>query len=219
MKMNKIAMAVGAAVMGLSAAAQAELSANIGVTSNYIWRGVTQTNDGAAVSGGIDYANDSGFYAGTWASNVSWVNGEELDLYAGFGGESGSLGYDLGVIYYMYPSDTTDSDFMEIYGSLTFSAFTAGLAYTIDKETSAGSDNDLYYYLSAGTELSDGWGVGATIGHYNFDGGSTSDYTHVQLDVTKSAGDFGDFTFSLSKAGKKSGDDTVIPFVSWAKSF
>lgn len=48
------------------------VSANIGVVSNYIWRGVTQTQDGAAVQGGLDYGHASGFYAGVWASNVDW---------------------------------------------------------------------------------------------------------------------------------------------------
>jgi len=218
MKFNKLAIAVGAAVLGLSSVAQAEISANIGVTSNYIWRGVTQTNDGAAIQGGIDYAHESGFYAGTWASNVEWVNGEELDLYAGFAGEVEGFGYDVGAIYYMYPSDGTDSDFTEIYGSVSFGPATAGLAYTIDKEATSTDVNDLYYYLSAGTDIADGWSVSGTVGHYDFEAAG-GDYSHAQLDVTKSAGDFGDFTFSLSKAGDNSGDDGINPFVSWSKSF
>jgi uncharacterized protein (TIGR02001 family) len=48
------------------------ISANIGVVSNYMWRGVTQTLDGAAVQGGLDFTHESGFYAGTWASNIDW---------------------------------------------------------------------------------------------------------------------------------------------------
>ena len=51
------------------------ISANIGVVSNYIWRGVTQTGDQAAVQGGLDYSHESGFYAGTWASNVDFDEG------------------------------------------------------------------------------------------------------------------------------------------------
>jgi uncharacterized protein (TIGR02001 family) len=62
--------------MGSMNAALAEsphsVSANIGVVSNYIWRGVTQTQDGAAVQGGLDYSNANGFYLGTWASNIDW---------------------------------------------------------------------------------------------------------------------------------------------------
>jgi len=218
MKLNKLAIAVGAAVMGLASVAQAELSANIGATSNYLWRGVTQTGDEAAVQGGIDFAHDSGFYAGTWASNVS--GGEELDLYAGFGGEAGSVGYDVGVIYYAYPS-FTDSDFTEVYGSVSFGPASVGVAYTISGENDGGAfdDGDLYYYVSASTDLGDGWSLGGTIGHYNFEESTVDDYTHGQIDVTKSAGDFGDFTFTVSKATEDSGDDDIIPVVSWSKSF
>ncbi len=50
-------------------------SANIGAVSNYIWRGASQTSDGPAVQGGIDVEHESGFYAGTWASNIDWDNG------------------------------------------------------------------------------------------------------------------------------------------------
>ncbi len=74
------ALAVGAFTLSAGAvqAAMAEgphsISANIGAVSNYIWRGVSQTQDGPAVQGGLDYAHSSGFYLGTWASNVDWNN-------------------------------------------------------------------------------------------------------------------------------------------------
>jgi hypothetical protein len=54
-----------------------DFSANIGAVSNYMWRGVTQTGDGAAVQGGLDVAHESGFYIGTWASNIDWDNGSQ----------------------------------------------------------------------------------------------------------------------------------------------
>ena len=221
MKMNKIAIAVGAAVMGLSSLAQAEVSANIGATSNYIWRGVSQTNDGAAISGGIDYAHESGLYAGTWVSTLGNGNGQELDLYGGFSGEASSIGYDVGVIYYAYPSQN-DVNFTEVYGSLSFGPVTGGLNYTVDKEGTS-KDNDLYYYLSASFDLTDGWSIGGTAGHYDFDDPTSTDYSHAQLDVTKSAGDFGDFTLTLSNVfdQDKGGmlDTSLVPFVSWAKTF
>jgi hypothetical protein len=55
-------------------------SANIGAVSNYIWRGVTQTGDQAAIQGGLDVAHESGFYAGTWASNIDWDEGASEDV-------------------------------------------------------------------------------------------------------------------------------------------
>lgn len=212
MKMNKIALACGAALMGISAVAQAEFSANIGATSHYVWRGMDQTDGGAAVSGGIDYAHESGFYAGTWASNTKF-DSPEVDLYGGFGGEMSGIGYDLGLIYVAYP-ETTGADWTDLYGSLSYGMFTVGLAYTVSSDF--GSDDDLYYYASAGTDIADGWSAAVTIGAYASDS-SYGDYTHYQLDVTKSAGDFGDFTMSVSD-NNDSGSDPLV-FVSWGKTF
>ena len=237
MKLNKLALAVGALVFAGSAAA--ELSANIGATSNYVWRGATQTDDGAAISGGIDYAHDSGFYVGTWASNVDFGPGDgevEWDIYGGYAGEVGDLGYDIGVIHYAYP-DTDDADFTEVGLGISFLMFNAGVNYTfasdvdeVNGSAEAFVEGDIYYYGGVGFDLPvEGWSAGVTIGHYAFDddgdGGEDLDYTHYQLDITKSAGDFGDFTFSLSKADEEantddgSPDDDLKVFVSWGKTF
>ena len=87
MKMKKslyqaIALSTG---LLLSGSALAEVTGNIGATSNYLWRGTTQTSNEAAIQGGLDYAHDSGFYAGTWASNVDFGDetSYELDFYGG----------------------------------------------------------------------------------------------------------------------------------------
>jgi hypothetical protein len=55
-------------------------SANIGAVSNYMWRGVTQTGDQAAIQGGLDVSHESGFYAGTWASNIDWDEGSSEEV-------------------------------------------------------------------------------------------------------------------------------------------
>ena len=70
----------------LSSSIQAGVSANVSFTSDYIWRGMTQT-DGPALQGGFDFESESGFYAGIWGSNVNFNNGngQELDYYAGYG--------------------------------------------------------------------------------------------------------------------------------------
>ena len=231
MNYTKIAVAVGAVFLAGSAAA--ELSANIGASSNYVWRGATQTDDGAAISGGIDYAHDSGFYAGTWASNVDFGAGGEVewDLYAGYANEIGDFGYDVGVIYYAYP-DSDDADFVELAFGVSWRFLSAGINYTVDSEVDdepgsaeAFIDDDIYYYASASFEVAPTWSVGATIGYYDFedDGVANTDlsYNHYQLDIGKSAGDFGDFTFSISKADEEAngGDDDYKVFVSWAKTF
>lgn len=99
---------------------------NVGLFSQYIFRGLTQTNRDPAVQGGFDYAHSSGFYAGTWASNVSFLKENastpftgaagtgimgtyseggslEWDFYGGYKGTAGDFGYDLGTLYYWYP--------------------------------------------------------------------------------------------------------------------
>jgi hypothetical protein len=101
---------LAAALLAGAGVAQAELSANLGVASNYYFRGITQTDDKAAVSGGIDYTHDSGLYLGTWMSNVDFGGKEdvEVDGYAGFGGDIGDtgLGYDLSAWTVPVPSRT-----------------------------------------------------------------------------------------------------------------
>ena len=80
MKKTTLVLAMGLMISG---AANAAVEANIGATSNYVWRGVTQTNDDAAISGGVDYSDESGVYVGAWASDVKWVDGYEFDVYFG----------------------------------------------------------------------------------------------------------------------------------------
>ena len=88
MKVTKIALAAAAATVALSGAAMAEelkLSYNLGATSDYVFRGVSQTQEDPAIQGGIDATYGIG-YAGVWASNVDFGADDptaEIDLYAG----------------------------------------------------------------------------------------------------------------------------------------
>ena len=111
-----------------SESSYAGVSANVSFTTDYIWRGMTQS-DGPAVQGGFDYEADSGFYAGFWGSNVNFNNGngQELDYYAGYGFSLGDVGVDVGYITYDYPDSDPDLKFEEIY--LGFSIGDLGLTY------------------------------------------------------------------------------------------
>jgi uncharacterized protein (TIGR02001 family) len=236
MQSHKLTL-LSVALLGLSGAHQAvaedsphSLSANIGAVSNYMWRGISQTGNGAAVQGGVDYGHSSGFYAGTWISNVDWGSSDpsyELDLYGGFGGDVGEFSWDLNTIYYAYP-DTDDANFWEIGASGTFKMFTVGLAYTIDgqaDEPAPYRDGDIYYYGSVSFDLPQGFGIGATLGYTDFDDfGSEADYTHWQVSVSKDAGDFGEF--SLNYDQNDGGDDKLVAtdkdpkfWVGWTKEF
>lgn len=204
----------------------AELTANVGATSNYIWRGVTQTADDAAVSGGIDYSNESGLYAGTWTSNVS--GGHEVDLYFGYAGQAGDVEYDAGYIYYAYnKSGNADGDFGEINANASIGMISGGFAYTVnsgDANKDAVLDTgDLYLHATVAGDLEQDWSWAATVGYYDFDadGDKAGDisYAHLQADLSKSMGDLGDFTFGISSAEQESGSNDPKVVVSWAKSF
>lgn len=229
---TSLASAVSLSALPLSSVAAAEVSANVGVVSNYFFRGVTQTDDSAAVQGGLDYAHESGFYAGTWGSTVDFNDGTsyELDLYAGYGGSIGNLGYDVGYVYYAYP-DADDADFGELYGSLTYSYLTAGLAYTVNSQVSDGSPfdvGDLYYYAGVDVPFGDsGYSGSLYYGFYTFDADSSTndlDYGHWSAGLSKDAGEFGSVGFNLEmadidpSAGDPNSDDLKF-WISWSKSF
>lgn len=231
-----VAASVLAATALASGAAMAEVSMNIGATSNYIWRGVTQTADEAAVSGGLDYSHESGLYAGTWTSSLGNNGaGAEVDFYAGFGGAVSDFSYDINVTAYTYPQ-LENADFTEVGLSGSYSFLTVGLSSTVssdvedvDGQADAFIEGDMYYYVSIDYPLANDYSFGATYGSYNFDddgdGGEEIDYTHYQLSVTKSAGDFGDVTLAYDQNDMD--DDETTSYkedsgrisVSWTKSF
>ncbi|MBC2600218.1 TorF family putative porin [Puniceicoccus vermicola] len=230
--MNKLSKILPAAVVFATASfstaiAQEEeesfpIEGNIGVTSNYLFRGVTQTGDGAAVQGGLDYAHESGVYVGTWTSNVNFAGGTELDVYGGYAGEYEEVGYDVGVVGYLYPEkDGEDANFAELYLGLSYDMFGAGVAYTFYSEIDDGAfaENDLYFYVSGGYDITETVSVSLTLGYYFFDAASDSDYFHGQIDLTKST-DLGDFTFSYSQADESDlATDDPLFFVSWGLGF
>ena len=112
----------------------ASVSANVSFASDYIWRGMTQT-DGPAMSGGFDYAAENGFYAGIWGSNVNFNDGagSELDYYFGYGFEVGGVGVDLGYVAFDYPENNTGLDFEEVVIGLSMGDF--GLTFALGQDS------------------------------------------------------------------------------------
>jgi uncharacterized protein (TIGR02001 family) len=232
MKLTKMALA-SALALGATVA-QADIEGNIAATSDYMWRGLTQTTHGAAVSGGLDWSNDGGMYAGIWTSNIT--DGHETDLYGGYAGEANGIGYDVGLIYYTYLSGD-EGNFIELAVSADLGMATVGLAYTIEGEGGGGPnadataqyvEGDLYIYISGGADIGQGLTLDATVGSYMFendgkiDAVEVTDYKHMRLDLGKSAGDLGDFTISLDLISEDlNSDDTddVSGSVSWSKGF
>lgn len=194
--------------------AVAELSGNIGFTSNYIWRGVTQGSDESAISGGIDYAHESGLYIGTWVSSLGGGSQYEQDLYAGYGFEAGPVGLDVGYISYMYPIGNATLDFDELYVSGSYEMVTVGAALTMDKEATTNYEDDLYMYASAEFEVKDGLTLGLLYGDYDFDDPSSTDYSHYQVSLSKD-----DFVFAYDKNDQSGSAGDARFTVSYSKSF
>lgn len=207
-----------------TAYAESPLTANIGVSSNYIWRGATQTNDASAVSGGVDYAHGSGFYAGVWVSNETWTasvpgssTGYEEDLYLGYGGNAGSIRYDVSYMNYTYPVGDGEDDFSEIILNFGYGPVTLTYAPTVGKEASGSNQDDVYMSLAAEFEVKKDVMLTVLYGTYDFDGGDTNDYSYMHLSISKD-----DFTIAYDvidpeTAGAWSDDPRLT--VSWSKSF
>lgn len=175
-------LAIALASAAGAASAQGDLSANIAATNDYVWRGISQTDNDFAIQGGLDYTN-GGFYVGTWASNVDFGSDAdvEVDLYGGFRGNfTESLTWDLGAIYYAYPGEG-DLDFYEVKAALGYSVDALGLGASVSYDP----DNENTYVEGTGSyAFTDKFKGLASVGNYSFDGGG--DYTNWSLGATYS---------------------------------
>ena len=158
------ALGTGAAQAQQPAAPEPDytLTGNVGIFSQYIFRGLTQTNGEPALQGGFDFTHKSGFYVGTWGSNISWLRDGssysgggslELDIYGGYKGTIGNsdFGYDVGLLYYWYPGDVASgfnkADTTELYGALSWKWLSGKLSYSFDNKTFGVPDSRGTYYL------------------------------------------------------------------------
>lgn len=187
-----LSVAAALSVPALALAQQAPagphtLTGNFGFFSQYIFRGLTQTDHKPALQGGFDYAHSSGFYLGTWASNISWLSdygaytgsSMEWDFYGGYKGSlGGDLGYDVGLLQYWYPgkvaAGATKADTLEGYGALSWKWLSAKLSYSLGNKTFGVPDSRGTYYLdfTATYPMSDKVNVIAHYGIQKFKGNS-----------------------------------------------
>lgn len=192
--------AIGTMLISTSGPALAELTANAAASNNYIWRGLTQSMNDPAVSGGIDYAGDSGFYIGTWASNVSYAPGDafsyEHDIYFGFSGGD-KFTYDVGYLYYNYDA-LAEFDFGEIYGTFGVGNFSVSAYILANTEATEGPGQDFgfgkahYLSLNYAVPLRNDLELGLHVGRHS------GDFNEAFNGVP---GDYTDYSISLSKGG------------------
>jgi len=211
-------LALGA---GPAGGATIEATANVGMGSNYLWRGVTQSDDQAALSGGLDLSHASGLYAGAWSSSLD--GGQyELDLYAGYAAAANGLAYDLGVIHYRYPVGDAALDFEELYLEVGMGPFTAGLAWTFHLEDEARDEGDLYTHIGGELPLRAGLAAGLVAGRYDFEDAAAEDYSHLQLYLSKEHSLLGRFTFAVDRNtldDSGAGEDDPRVSISWGTEF
>jgi uncharacterized protein (TIGR02001 family) len=166
------------------------LTANVGLFSQYIFRGLTQTNRKPALQGGFDYSHASGFYAGVWGSNVSWVadtaetvgvpglsSSLELDFYGGFKNTIGDsdFGYDVGILQYWYPgsypSGWVKPNTTELYGALSWKWLTFKASYSLgDTFGVDDAQGTMYYDLTAAFPVTDKFTLIGHVGYQDYRG-------------------------------------------------
>ena len=181
--LSAIALAVAATLSSGTALAQTPAPApapdftvtgSFGITSDYRFRGLQQTDGDPAFFGGFDLAHSSGLYIGTWGSNVSsWAAGPqtstklEIDLYGGYKTSVADIGVDVGVISYMYPGSssggTSGADYnantQEAYIGLSYGPVAFKTSYVLSKNyfastgTNADASGTMYYDLTLSQEI------------------------------------------------------------------
>lgn len=205
--LRSAALAAGLLACAGTAMAEAELTSTITLTSDYDFRGITQTAQDPALQGSLDLALESGAYLGIWASNVDFGDDTdsdvEIDLLGGYAGSiNDDLGYDVGAVLYVYQGDDDDIDYMEVYGGLNYKILSTMLWISPDYLNS----DDSAFYLEANLEGGSlpfelGWLV-----HLGYSGGEffsdaedngLDEYYDWAVGLTRS---FGAFDFELKWA-------------------
>lgn len=209
-----ILAALTAPCMAMAADAPASphsFTANLGITTDYIFRGISQTSGNAALQGGADYAHAGGLYAGLWASNVNWITAFgaagtaniELDTYFGFRNTlANEFSYDVGFIRYNYlgsytpAAGTAKADTDEVYMAVGYKWVSAKYSYGLGKFlTVPGARGTDYLEVNASVPLGDsGFTFGAHAGRQTYKGttadalalaGNSATYSDYKLSVSK----------------------------------
>jgi uncharacterized protein (TIGR02001 family) len=206
-------LATTSAAFAQTAPAAPEVTYNVGVVSQYRYRGIAQSKGQPALQGGVDYANANGAYLGAWASTIKWIKdtsvagtssysgNTELDLYGGYKFEAAGLGLDVGALRYQYLGNTLGNDGSwknantnEVYAAATAGVYTFKWSYALSPlfgtPNTKGSD---YFDLTANYDMGNGITLSPHIGRAKIQGyvvGTTAtSYNDLSLTVAKDLGD------------------------------
>jgi len=195
MQSYKIAMFAAVATVAMSGAALAQddakpvaLSFNVGAASDYVFRGVSQTDENPQIFGGVDATLYGIGYAGAWVSNVDFNNGTDLeyDLYAGIKPTLGPVAFDFGVIYYGYTDQPSgpDEQYVEwkAAGSIPVGPGTIGAAVYYSDDFFGETGKATYYEVNGSVAIPETkFSVSGALGHQEIVG--PSDYNTWNLGV------------------------------------
>ena len=211
--MKKTLLAVTMAALALPMTSQAaesglEISGNFGLTSDYKFRGISQTDGKPAAQGGFDLTHSSGLYIGTWTSNVSyWANtggnGQEIDIYGGYSTDLPfGLGIDVGALKYYYPSNqvTPKQNTTEFYLGLSYGPVsykysqTDGLWFGFTD-----SKSSVYQSLAVELPISEALSFSAAYGQQKVKGPMNPTYNDYSVSISYALPS--DFSLSLAYVG------------------
>lgn len=195
MTKHKILAGAAFAALALAGTAHAEttFSGNVALTTDYQFRGLSQTDEDPAIQGGFDAANGM-FYAGAWGSSIDFAPQSaelELDVYAGVKPTYGPLNFDFGVIGYLYPGasdDTSELDYWELKAGVSGTPvenLTLGATVNYSPDFTLDGGDAVYVEGAGALKVSDMVSLSAGVGHqdvsaknYYVDGASfTDNYT------------------------------------------
>jgi uncharacterized protein (TIGR02001 family) len=195
-----------------AAPAFADVAFNASLTSDYRYRGISQTRLKPAVQAGVDWSDASGFYAGAWGSTIKWikdVGGDadlELDFYGGYKTEiAKGLTLDVGALQYYYPSNELkpSANTLEAYGALSYGPATLKVSRSFTNLFGfANSKGSMYYDLSATFDLGGGWSLTPHYGRQTVKNTSSASYNDASLTVNKT---IDALTLSLGVVDAKTG--------------
>jgi uncharacterized protein (TIGR02001 family) len=198
-KMVLAALALSGAAFAQTKAPEPDytLSYNVGLVSDYRYRGISQSRLKPALQGGVDYVRKSGLYIGTWASTIRWIKDAggdaplEIDIYGGYKGAAGPVAYDVGVLTYQYPRHklAISPNTTEIYAAGTFGPATLKYSHAVTNLFGfADSKRSGYLDASANFDLGSGWSVTPHVGHQKVRNNSAFSYTDYAVTLGKDLG-------------------------------
>lgn len=200
--------------IAFTAPAHADTSASIAVSNMYLFRGANLTTDGSpAVSGSLDWTDESGLYGTVWTSSEGPAGSYEIDFIAGYANQVGELSYDVSLISYEYPGATGSESWGDVSEFILGVGY-AGVSFSVADALHGSLANGDYYYMTLGYEMDK---YSAMLGGFVSD--TVTEYTHLDLSFAATE----ELSFTLSTIVDDSGNDGLdtdpLLSVVWGKTF